>query len=246
MVLGAYYGAHDNEPIAGLGASDQFAVQTLQELVQGLIPGVPALSPLGVFAPWAKQDGAIDWVSAPPDHNQLIYPLTDQHVAAVKAATFGHELPMLAVLTANPMTLAKAEAAFDNTAYRFSGVEAIYSLDDKKPVPTIYFLYLGEVRDPGDPGGGKSAVSTAAQLLGGKLVSALPIPRTGTERSHPAVSFNLALSAQVSPASPLPANVVPAAPTGRAPSKWWILPVVGGLAAAGGYYWWKGRRKATG
>ncbi len=55
MVLGAYYGAHDNQLIesglSGLGASDQFAVQTLQELVQGLIPGVPALAPVGVFAP---------------------------------------------------------------------------------------------------------------------------------------------------------------------------------------------------
>jgi hypothetical protein len=248
MALGAYFRAVESQPIPepqldGLGSQDQFAVEALQELLEA-----QGIRPAAAMAPWGIQEGSVDWQAEHPDHSLLLYPISDGLLTQVEKSTFGMPVPAVAILTTTPVVLAKAREAYDDTPYRFHAVEGVYRLDDKKPVPTIYFLYWGHYREPNDSGGGRSALQSVASMLGGSLVFPLQLPRTGQERQHPSVTFQLALAAQLSgqPAAALPPTAVPSAlapSAAPAPSAaWWLLPVVGGLAAYGGYRWWKGRK----
>ena len=247
MALGAYYRSVNSRAIAepepqlgGLGTQDQFAVQALREILES-----SAIKPAAVVAPWAVQDGSVDWRSQLPDHNLMLYPVNDAHMREVERSTFGTPLPAVGILTTTPVVLTKAEESFDDTPYGFDQVEAVYRLDDQKAVPTIYFLYWGRHREPSDAGGGNSSLQSASSMLGGTLVFPLELARTGQERPHPAVGFELALSTQLGqqPSAALPASaaLVPAPATAKK-VPWWIWTAVGGVAAYGGYRWWKGRK----
>lgn len=261
-MLGAYYNNPQSQlvqdGVRGLGnlsTQDQFALQELQQILAGNVPGVPGSEAVGVFSPWGQQSGSVDWQTVQPDHDLVIYPISDQQISAVGRATFGIPLGFVAVITTSPVTLQKAEAAFDNTPFAFSHVEGIFRLDDAKSVPSIYFLYWGTIREPTSAGGGNSKMQSVADLLGGTLVFPLQIPRTGQERPLPAVSFSAALSTQLAataPAvSPAVAASLVAAPSALAPPApaarpWWLLPVVGGGAAALGVYLYRRSQRKAG
>lgn len=247
--LGAYYEATDNqlidtEALSGLPAVDQFVQSAFQEVMSGQA-GLPAASPLGIYVPWAVQNGGVDWQPEPNDSNLALYPISDDHLAAIKQLTFGTELPAVCVLTTTPVTLDAAAKAFDGTAYKFFQVEAIYRLADPKSLPTILFLYWADLRDPGDGGSGSASLASAANLMGGQLCYGLPSAKAPGQPNIPAIQFGTALAAQLAQTSPSP--LAPVQPVVAAPpsAKPLAVVAVAALAALGGYYWWKKRKKES-
>lgn len=254
MSVGAYYAAQQNQPIGaspdGLGAVETprpgFAEDALNHLLAAVttVGGAQSSPTLGLYTPWAAQEGDVDWQQTSASWNLLLAPLTDAHLAMAKQAAFGSPVGWLAVLTDKPSTLKLASAAFDDTPYEFFAGEAVYRQDDKAPTPRAYFLYWAKLRD--DTGGGSGSLGSVAKALGGQLVFPMQMPLGGKEREPPLAFFSAALTAQLrtGPATSTadPRLALPAAKQASVAPRvpWLVLLGVGGAAAVGG--WWLVKR----
>jgi hypothetical protein len=186
-----------------LGTGQHLAVETMLRTLRSS----KAFAPIGVYVPWAKQNGAVNWTTIEkPDHELVIYPITSTVVDRVNGASYGCEVPWVGVLTEKPVQAIVAEQAWDATRYDLFAVEAIYDVDDARPAPRICFLYWAKLHD--DVGGGKDSLDAVAKRLGGQLVFPVQIAVMG-ERRPPSLPFDLVLDAQLSNvpewAPPLPA-----------------------------------------
>lgn len=209
-----------------------FPLEALAQVAQFL-----NLQSVGLYTPWAGRAGGVDWIEVrqPPDTNIGVFALNDQAVLMVPQATFGQQLPFVAILSDRLATPSGVEAAWEGTAYKAYDTQAVYRQDDPLPTPKISFLHWGELRGPGDGRGNKS-LEAAAAMAGGKLVFAQQVDYNSTAtRKPPPVPFEQALAVQLGLAKshgPLPT----APPVGPAigpakPSP--VVPIVPIAVAAG-------------
>lgn len=225
---------------AHLGTGQHLAVETMLRTLRS----THRFDPIGAFVPWAKQNGAVNWTTIDqPDHELVVYPIDADTVARVNAASYGSEVPWVAVMTDKPVQALASEQAWDATRYDQFAVEAVYDVDDKRPAPRICFLYWAKLHD--DVGGGRDSLDAVAKRLGGRLVFPVQIEISGM-RALPPLPFNLVLDAQLAareaPVTEMPARVataglgryramsadpVPAAPTGSRIAPWLIVFGVG-------------------
>lgn len=234
----AYYRPERVSPEhAHLGSGQHLAVETMLRTLRSS----HRFDPLGVYVPWAKQNGAVNWTTIEtPDHELVVYPITSDTVAQVNAASYGSELPWVAVITDKPVQAIVAEQAWDATRYDQFAVEAVYDVDDRHAAPRICFLYWAKLHD--DVGGGRESLDSVAKRLGGRLVFPVQIGIVG-RRPRPPLPFNLVLDAQLAaeqaPVIEMPARVPPAAGVGDASqvvvyggaylwSQTWIKVAIGG------------------
>lgn len=201
------------------------------------------LQSIGVYTPWAGREGGIDWDVArlPPDTNVTVSILTDQAVLMVPQATFGSQLPFVAILTDGLPTPGQVESAWSSTPYQAYQTQALYRQDDPRPTPRIYFLHWGELRPPGGGRGNKS-LEAAAATIGGKLVFAMQVNYATTAvRQPPALPFEQAIAMQLGTGGPTPrepgvaiqppsSTPPPAPPTAKKASM--VVPVAFGAAVA--------------
>ncbi len=238
----AYYRPEKSPEHVHLGTGYHLAVEAMLRTLKSS----KAFAPLGVYMPWAKQNGAIHWTTIEnPDHEVVIYPIAASTIDRVNQASYGCEVPWVAVLTQKPVQAIVAEQAWDATRYDLFEVEAVYDVDDNRPAPRICFLYWAKLHE--DVGGGRQSLDTVATRLGGTLVFPVQLAIIAA-RQKPPLPFQMVLDAQLAAASmpaaatPSPAVRTPAAATGSfEPSGLtpWLL-----AAGAGGILWSIfGRRK---
>lgn len=205
----AYYRPERVEPEhAHLGTGQHLAVETMLRTLRS----THRFDPMGVFVPWAKQNGAVHWTTIDkPDHELVVYPIDANTIARVNSASYGSEVPWVAVMTDKPVQAIVAEQAWDATRYDQFAVEAVYSVNDSRPAPRICFLYWAKLHD--DVGGGRDSLDAVAKRLGGKLVFPVQIGITGN-RPIPPLPFSLVLDAQLAaqnaPVREMPARVASA------------------------------------
>ena len=203
----AYYRPERISPEhAHLGTGQHLAVETMLRTLRSS----RQFDPFGVFVPWAKQNGAVNWTTIDkPDHELVVYPVTAAVVNRVNAASYGSELPWIAVMTDKPVQAIVAEQAWDPTRYDLFTVEAVYDVDDQHPAPHIRFLYWAKLHD--DVGGGRDSLDAVAKRLGGRLVFPVQIEIVG-ERRLPPLPFSMVLDAQLAAASAPVTSLPPRTP----------------------------------
>lgn len=209
------------------------------------IPGMPSLSSgipgvdlsmvlsgipqAGIYTPWAEQSSDLVWNElAKPDFNVATFSFAEVSKAL---AAFGVAQPgFVAILSKKPIPLGLAEAAYVGTPYKlFSGL-AVYLQDSSTALPSLSFLYWGQLRDPGDGAGGNGSVDQAAASVGGTLVfatevsasstSVRPAPPVGTFQAAFESTFGTPVSVQTpgGAAQPLPPPPAPLPSPGPSPS----------------------------
>jgi hypothetical protein len=237
----AYYRPERLSPEhAHLGTGQHLAVETMLRTLRS----THRFDPIGVFVPWAKQNGAVNWTTIDrPDHELVVYPIDADTVARVNAASYGSEVPWVAVMTDKPVQALASEQAWDATRYDQFTVEAVYAVNDSRSAPRICFLYWAKLHD--DVGGGRDSLDAVAKRLRGRLVFPVQIEISGM-RPLPPLPFNLVLDAQLAaraaPVTEMPARVAtaglgryrpmaadpaPAAPTGSSLAPWLLALGVG-------------------
>lgn len=217
------------------------------------IASILRLKSIGIYTPWAGREGGIDWepVRQPPDTNITVSILTDQAVLAVPTATFGSQLPFVAILTEVLPTPNHVESAWNGSPYQAYQTQAVYRQDDPRPTPRIYFLHWGELRPPGGGRGNKS-LEAAAAMIGGKLVFAMQVNYATTAmRQPPALPFDQAIALQLGTGGPKPIEngvMPPPVTTPPAPPKKasMVAPVAFGAAIAAVTYYVMRRVKKGG
>src|SRR5258706_11382950 len=131
----------------------------------------------------------------------------------VNQASYGCEVPWVAVLTQKPVQAIVAEQAWDATRYDLFEVEAVYDVDDNRPAPRICFLYWAKLHEA--VGGGRQSLDTVATRLGGTLVFPVQLAIIAA-RQKPPLPFQMVLDAQLAAAS-MPAAATPS-PAVRTPA----------------------------
>lgn len=223
---------------AVLGKGQCLAVETMLQTMRSS----HAFDPLGVYVPWARQKGGLSWEPiAAPDHELILYPVTDRTIARVNAASYGAEVPWIAVVTEKPVTARLADEVWDATRYDHFATEAVYDAADTRQAPRICFLYWAQLHD--DVGGGHGSLDAVAARLGGRLVFPMHLPVDPGLRP-PALPFRLVLEAQL--AGPAAAAGLGAeAPPPSPPQKSMLGPaLLMGAAVAAGYVFWGAIRPA--
>jgi hypothetical protein len=218
---------------ANLSTGGNLSVETML----GLTRTSHRFDPIGVYVPWGKQVQGGGWETIDaPDHDVLLYPITDADVRQVNSQSYGYELPWIGVLTERPVPPKVADEVFDPTRYDLFESEGVYDADDGRPSPRISFLYWAKLHD--DVGGGRGSLDTVASQLGGKLVFPMHLPLK-EPRSAPPLPFRMVLQTQLMPPSAVGDAVL--APQAPAPSQ--VTGVQYGLwaavTAATGYVFWR-------
>jgi hypothetical protein len=177
-------------------------------------------------------------------------PVTDQDLARVKSSAFGHDLPIVAILSPQSPTMAESEGAFVGTPYAFTEQIAVAHVADSRAVPVPLFLTMAHLRDADDTDGGSSGLARTAQALGGQLVYPVALPARGPRRPLPPLQRALRDAPQggrrplpgAPPPPPTPARVSLSGPDRRgfhsrgmlgSVSTPTILTIVGVVALAG-------------
>jgi hypothetical protein len=215
----AYYRPQKSPEHVHLGTGYHLAVETMLRTLKSS----KVFDPLGVYVPWAKQNGAINWTTiAEPDHELVIYPISAATVDRVNSGSYGCEVPWVAVITEKPVQALVADKAWDDSRYDLFEVEAVYDVDDKRQAPRICFLYWAKLHE--DVGGGRQSLDAVAKRLGGKLVFPVQIAVSGARRP-PSLPFQMVLDAQLDAVSmPVAGASMPAARAARA-----LAPAVGAV-----------------
>ena len=178
-----------------------------------LLRGIPVLATL---TPWAEQVSDIQWneIHQPPEFNVTAY---EYGLVEYAMRSFGMgPAGFVAVLTPRWLTLGQAEAMYTGTPYKLFSGQAVYRQDDSAPLPTAFFLYWGQLRDPGDQSGGGGSVDTAAASVGGTLLWGVEVQGGG--RPVPSGTFQQAFDRQwpgIHKTSPWPTQTTP--PNGMTP-----------------------------
>jgi hypothetical protein len=182
-----YYSRHDGSAGVFSGPATTFATETLLGLLRGRRPGFPhEAPPVGVFVPWAKKTGDIDWEDIrKPDHELIVYPLADAELRETANASGGHPVGWVGVLARSMALPAVVDTAFDGSAYELEAVDAVYLASDPKEVPSPFYLYLGKLREDERV---RVSTSAVAERLGGRLVFPLPVSYS-SPRPHPEFAF---------------------------------------------------------
>jgi hypothetical protein len=123
-------------------------------------------------------------------------PVTDSDLKKAKKGAFGHELPMIAVVSSQPALLERARGVFVGTPYVFQEEIALVGVSDTRAMPTPLFLFTAAEREPDDPDGGSGGLEKTAAMLGGSLVYpiALPaLPSRGPRRPLPPIKVAISL-----------------------------------------------------
>ena len=227
-----------------LGKGQGLAVETMLRTVRSS----RVFDPLGVYVPWGRQKGGVTWETIDkPDHDIAIYPISAATVDRVNAASYGHELPWVGVLTDTPVNSQTADSVWDATRYDLFSVEGVYDADDSRPAPRICFLYWAKLHD--DVGGGRASLDAVAQRLGGQLVFPMQLP-VDSPRPAPALSFAAVLAAQLAGPTLPPemagfggfgadtnAVLAPSPPPSAAPARIGFGILAATLAATGYIFW---------
>ncbi len=193
----AYYRPAPSPEHAHLGSGYHLAVETMLRTLQSS----RAYDPIGVFVPWAEQNGAVNWKTIEkPDHELVVYPINSITVDRVNAAAYGCDLPWVAVMTDRPVQSIAAEQAWDSTRYDLFATEAVYDVEDNRPAPRIRFLYWARFHD--GVGGGRESLDAVAKRLGGTLVFPVQTEISG-KRALPPLTFQMVLDAQLAACSPV-------------------------------------------
>jgi hypothetical protein len=205
--VGAYY-AYDAtheavQPINGLalGASASLS----DNAIRGLFRTRPAVF---VGYEWAKRVTDASWAPPSTRAELTLIPITDADITEVRRRAFGHEVPMVGVLSAKSPSMAQAETAFVATPYAFNELSAVYAVNDPNAVPTPKFLTTATAREAGDQDGGKGRLTDTARALGGVLVYIIALPGRGARQVPP---IQRVLAAQA-PSSGPALQPVPGAP----------------------------------
>lgn len=192
----AYYRPERASEHTHLGTGQHLAVEAMLRTLRSS----KVFEPLGVYVPWATQNGGVSWTTiAAPDHELVVYPVAAATIDRVNAASYGSEVPWVAVLTEKPVQAIVAEQAWDATRYDQFTVEAVYDVNDSRPSPRIRFLYWAKLHD--DVGGGRESLDAVARRLGGRLVFPVQIAISG-KRPLPPLPFQLVLDMQLATESP--------------------------------------------
>ncbi len=187
----AYYRPERASEHVHLGTGQHLAVEAMLRTLRSS----KVFEPLGVYVPWATQNGGVHWTTiGAPDHELIVYPTTAATIARVNAASYGSEVPWVAVLTEKPVQAIVAEQAWDATRYDQFTVEAVYDVADSRPSPRIRFLYWAKLHD--DVGGGRESLDAVARRLGGRLVFPVQLALS-SPRPLPPLPFQLVLDAQL-------------------------------------------------
>lgn len=228
--VGAYYpwnSAHEPLlPINGLGTADQsLADEELRRLLG-------RAAPVAIVSEWAEQRTDLVWRPVAGRSQLTLLPLTEASLAAARKASGGNAVASIGILGQEPITQARARAAFDGTPYRLSLALAVYSLSDKRPLPRALFLWIATLRDPMDRGGGGRQVSGAARAFGGELVYIVELPLPTGARA-PAVAFHPARLTRSLKQDPATEEQQAASPSAISLLPWFV----GGAVIAGAGWW---------
>lgn len=240
-MIGAYYAYQPLQSIHGLGqapgaappppAPEGSAMEALEQIL--------AMATPIELSPWAAQIGDLNWRELEPTQKYLAWPVNAEQLLAVERAA-SDPIGYVAVLTQSPVTLVEAEEAFSNTPFELSDAVAVYRQNDPEPIPKMYFLYWGRLRDVATRTGSSLDLGRTADKLGGQLTITMQTVLTGKERHHPTTAFQDALSVQQALApeneqtlpGALPGDAAPAKIVGRVP---WLMVGVGVLGLVVGY-----------
>lgn len=209
-MIGSYYEAHALDPIKSLGnVSPQASLA--HEAIRNLLMG-----PVGQFAPWGEQTVSGWRPIAQPPYNYSIFPINAQTLTQAERQASGNPVGVIGALFSVPVPLRDVDAMFSEGPYEAFRGEAIYRLDDTKPVPTPQFLYFGKLMNEGahDGTGSYRALDQSVTESGGTLVFVLPTDRVGTERGAPRVPLETAIAAEL--AAPNGPASLPQVPTNAA------------------------------
>ena len=188
-MIGAYYQTQLLEPINGLGQSDQ--TKLADEAMAELLDTEPV-----IYTPWGIQKTDTSFEPAKRDRNYAGFGVSAEQLAAAEKAAFDNPVAFVVVLTPTPLFLAEAEQLFQGTPYELVQGEAVYRQSDPDPVPRAAFFYWGALSDQSHRQGNYQVLAEHAAKVGGALLFVVEMPRTGTERAHPALSVNQALPVQ--------------------------------------------------
>lgn len=192
----SYHRYNRSTPVHGMGSDDvpqvTFADEVLREMLQA--------RPVGSFAAWAEQIGDTAWDDKiPAEFMYTAVPVDQDALNQVKQASFGHELPYVAMLLPRPATLNAIDRELHGTPYKRDVSLAVYDLKNESQIPQILFLVYARHRDtlPFDQqgGGGNRSVQGSAERLGGRLVYVMQAPLPPHRR--PTVGFQDALNNQL-------------------------------------------------
>lgn len=183
---GAQVGIGSYEAFSGTADAPGPAEQTLLGVVQ-------VMAAAGPYTVWAEDSG--NGFAEQPSRNRLLYPLNDQQIAA-SASMIGEPPAFIAVMADRPGDLSTVSGAFDETRYKWSKTEAVYSQADQNRVPKMSFLHWATLRPTEDQKGRTEAASFAASRLGGVLVFPIQSPVVGSDRERPQGTFKDAYQAQ--------------------------------------------------
>jgi len=180
----------------------------------------------GLYTPWAARSSGIEWelVAQPPDTNVTLFTLTQAQLDAATQLAFGQALPFVVVFSKSVMAPSELELAFKGTPYAYYETQAVYSQGDSSPIPVIYFMHWGQLRNPGDTDGGSNSVDKAALQANGTLGYAFQVDyKASAVRQPPAMAFGAAFAQQfggpveVPPEPPPPPGPLPPPPGPPAP-----------------------------
>lgn len=175
--------------------------QTLSpELVSALsqLPLEMELPVVGHATPWATKKNDLEWDAneAAPSHNLKLYGINAEKVRKAFDKLFGQPIPFIGVLTDEPLMHTEVLGALEGTDYELYETLAVYSQDDKDPVPPISYFYWLSM----GPEGTKrtKSLDVAAQQMHGTLVLPSRVPyASSTQRAFPAMSFEEALNSDL-------------------------------------------------
>jgi hypothetical protein len=223
--VGAYY-AYDSTheavlPVNGLAGSMGKEAELADEAARTIIG---ERRPVLVVNEWAKQLSDTRWQNVASSAVHSLLPLTDRDIVMVKKSAFGHGLPAVGIIAARPVGLTSLEGAFVGSPYKFDQALAVSSSSDRRPVPTMLFLFIGTERDATDEDGGSRRLMTeVAATLGGKLVHIVDTGRAEHSVS-PTVPVERAMAMQFPPGPQAPLSVPGAPPAPATPD---VVPLRG-------------------
>lgn len=186
-MIGAYYETQPLDPIKGL-ADVSTQASHAHEAIRPLLKGT-----IGSFAPWGEQT-TTGWEDySAPAHNYTLFPMNAATLRQAESAASGNPVGMIGVLYRSPAPLEAVDDVMSQGPYEVIRGEAIYRLDDRQPLPTPQFLYLGKLMDEGehDGRGSYEALEVAVKDTGGELVFVEPTDRTGIERPLPTAPLSV-------------------------------------------------------
>lgn len=186
-IQGAQVGIGSYEAVSGTPEVPGAAEQTLLGVVQ-------VTAPAGPYTVWADRSGNEAFVDQ-PSRDRLLYVLNDQQITASEKM-IGEPPAYIAVLTDRPGDGGTVGAAFEDTRYKWTKTEAVYSQADQNRVPKMSFLHWGELRAMSDWKGRTETEQHAARRLGGTLVFPVAVPVSPGDRERPQGTFQEALTAQ--------------------------------------------------